>query len=98
MDTPYYFDGMQHGREVASIVAKHSRPGFVLGYEVEFDETWDGFPAVRVNYYTPVLYDPTEEEVGQLNDLARAVTAEIRQVVPDRAVYVHFLDSPGKGS
>lgn len=78
-------------RRVEDAVHTHRLPPYVDGFDVQFDSTWDGEPAVWVLFRLTDDSYPSQQVLDEMNALARDVRHDLYAVVPDRTVFVRFV-------
>lgn len=81
-------------RRIEDAVRMHRLPPYVGGFDVQFDSTWDGEPAVWVLFRLTDDSHPSQQVLDEMNALARDVRRDLYAVVPDRAAFVRFTPPP----
>lgn len=81
-------------RRVEARVRTHPLPPYVGGFDVQFDNTWDGEPAVWILFRLTDDSHPSQQVLDEMNALARDVRRDLYAVAPDRAAFVRFTPPP----
>ncbi len=80
-------------QQVREMVRKHHLPEPVSGFEVDFDDTWYGDPAVRIKLHVPpdtISSDEAQEYARLLAELAQG----LRATIPGRSASISMIAAP----
>ena len=77
-------------QRVRNALARHARPAYIVGFDVEFGDTWDGDPGVWV--YLRLAEDgrPTSEQLDEMSRLIDLFLTDMYRLYSDRTPFVRF--------
>ncbi len=90
MDMNVHQDEDSLTQSLRDMVARHTLPEAVSGYDVAFEDTWYGDPGVRISLFVPATRRLSDAEARQYADLMMTLADDARALVPHHSPYVEF--------
>lgn len=79
---------------VEEVVRKHRLPSYVSGFEVGFEDTWNGDPGVQVRFWLEKDGARSDDVSREMNALASSVQDDLYRLFSDRSPSVYFIVPP----